>query len=162
MKETYGYFPIFINIQNQKVCIYGGGNIALRRVKTLLDFGAKITVVAPDCTAEIRDFAAEGKVQYIADSWESGSIPDDAFMVIAATSSEAVNHEIYMEAKQKNITANNASNKEECDFYFPAIIRQGAMVAGLTASGTDHKLTRRVAARLRNALKQIMEEESHE
>lgn len=162
MEGTYGYFPIFIDIQNQKVLIYGGGSIALRRVRTLLDFGADITVISPSCKEEISSLAAEGRIQYVSSLWEEGSISADVFMVIAATSDESVNHAIYLEAKQKNLTVNNASNKEECDFYFPAIIRQEAMVAGLTASGTDHKLTRKVAARLRTALKQIMEEESHE
>ncbi|KIR02789.1 hypothetical protein P261_01604 [Lachnospiraceae bacterium TWA4] len=79
-------------------------------------------------------------------------------MVIAATNDFKVNEEIYLEAKSKGILANNASNKEQCDFLFPAIIKEGAMVCGLTASGTDHKLTRKVAASLRKVFGQIIRE----
>ena len=53
---------------------------------------------------------------------------------------------------------NNASNKEQCDFLFPAIIKEGQVVAGLTASGTNHKLVRKVASRLREIFGQIIEE----
>lgn len=149
------YFPIFIPIENKKVLIYGGGKIAVRRVKTLLEFGADITVIAPTVEEELK---CEKRITWKKDIYKEGSIEKDVFCVIAITDNSEVNEAIYKECKSKNIMVNNASNKEECDFLFPAIIKEGQVVAGLTASGTNHKLVRKVAKRLREIFGQIIEE----
>lgn len=149
------YFPIFIPFENKKVLIYGGGKIAVRRVKTLLEFGANITVIAPTVEEELK---CEKRIVWKKDSYKEGSIESDVFCVIAITDDSNVNETIYKECKAKNIMVNNASNKEQCDFLFPAIIKEGQVVAGLTASGTNHKLVRKVASRLREIFGQIIEE----
>ena len=42
------YFPLFIDLTRKKILVAGGGAIALRRVRTLLRFGADIHVIAPE------------------------------------------------------------------------------------------------------------------
>jgi siroheme synthase-like protein len=153
--ENELYFPIFIPIKGKKVVIYGGGKIASRRVDTLLQFGADVYVIAPCLEEKLQNSES---ITWISESYQPGSIEKDAFLVLATTNNHEVNEAIYNECKAKNIMVNNASKKEQCDFFFPAIIKEGQMVAGLSASGSDHKLTRKVAARLREIFGQIIKE----
>lgn len=56
------YFPLFVDLSEKQIVVIGAGNIASRRVRTLLSFADHITVVSPDATEEIAELAAEGKV----------------------------------------------------------------------------------------------------
>lgn len=159
--NTNGYFPMFFNIEGKKVLIVGAGNIALRRVETLLSFGACLTVAAPDQKEQIGRYAEEGKLLLLEQGYTPDMIRQEFFMVIAATDSSQLNREICLEGKRKGILVNNASDKSQCDFYFPAIVRQGDVIAGVCAGGMDHRLVRRVAAGMRNWLKQFMEREEY-
>ena len=49
------YFPLFVDISDKKIVVVGAGKIAARRVKTLVDFGAAIVVVAPQISPELED-----------------------------------------------------------------------------------------------------------
>lgn len=158
---TNGYFPMFFNIEGKKILIVGAGNIALRRVETLLSFGACLTVAAPDQKEQISRYGREGKLLLLEQEYTPDMITPEYFMVIAATSSSQLNREICLEGKNKGILVNNASDKSQCDFYFPAIVRQGEVIAGVCAGGTDHRLVRRVAAGMRSWLKQFMEREEY-
>lgn len=151
-----GYFPMFFNVEGKKVLIVGAGSIALRRVETLLSFGAAITVAAPDWKEEIGRYRNEGKLQLLEQAYTSDLISGEYFMVIAATSNEPLNREICDAGRNRGILVNNASDKSQCDFYFPAIVRQGDVVAGVCAGGKNHRLVRQVAAGMRIWLKQFM------
>ena len=56
------YFPLFINLEKKKVTVIGAGTIASRRIRTLLNFGARITVLAPEASEEVEKLAGEGKL----------------------------------------------------------------------------------------------------
>ena len=51
------YFPLFVNITDKNIRVFGGGTIATRRVKSLLEFGAAVHVVAPEITEELKELA---------------------------------------------------------------------------------------------------------
>ena len=65
------YFPMFVDMTERECLIVGGGNVAYRKVIVMLDFGAKVTVVAEDICDELRkliadDIASEGRTAQIA------------------------------------------------------------------------------------------------
>ena len=72
-------------------------------------------------------------------------------LVMAATNDRAVNHAAAQVCREWNIPISVADCKEECSFYFPAVAIKGSVVAGITASGTDHHLTRNMAQQVREA-----------
>ena len=53
------YFPLFFNMEDREIRVFGGGNIATRRVKMLLEFGAKVSVAAPQITEELEHLAQQ-------------------------------------------------------------------------------------------------------
>ena len=57
-----GYFPMFVDISEMKIIVVGGGTIATRRIKTLLQFASDITVIAPDVTDSLKLLETEGKI----------------------------------------------------------------------------------------------------
>ncbi len=151
MQESVAYFPLFVNLQDKQVLVFGGGVIATRRVLTLLEFGAELIVIAPECSGTILELHEKKKLQYVESSYNAGEI-GSVFLVLAATNQSEVNEKIWMECKEKGIFVNVASDHTKCDFYFPGIIKEDSLVIGVTASGTNHKLVKVMTDKIRNAI----------
>ena len=81
------------------------------------------------------------------------------FMIIAATNCPELNRQICDDGRNAGAFVNIASDKSQCDFYFPAIVRQGEIVAGVCASGKNHSLVRKVAADMRKWLREYMKQQ---
>ena len=122
----------------------GGGKIAARRIKVLAEFGALVTAAAPQICDEVRSLWEAGRIR-----WENRPVKredvEDAFLVIAATDSREANHQVVLWCREAGVPVNAADKKEECDFYFPGIAREGSLIAGVCASGQDHRLAREAA-----------------
>ncbi len=59
------YFPLFIDISQKSIVVVGGGRIAERRVKTLLQFAEDIQVISPKLTEELRCLAESRRIEWI-------------------------------------------------------------------------------------------------
>lgn len=146
------YFPLFLNMEGRKIRVFGGGKIAARRVKILLEFGANVYVTAPEMEEELELLAKCRKgltLDY--NRYCAGELAEEE-MVFAATDDADVNDAIYEECREKGIPVNVASDKEKCDFYFPAVIRTGNLTVGLTSGGEDHRKAAEAAERIRKIL----------
>ncbi|MEG0692082.1 MAG: precorrin-6A reductase [Oscillospiraceae bacterium] len=147
-KELKTYFPLFINLANKLVLVVGGGKIATRRIQTLAKFQCKITVIAPKVTKEVEQLHKTGQIIYQQRMFEPSKLKG-VFLVVAATNDRAVNHKISILAKEKGIYHSIADCKEECNFFFPAIIETKDTVIGLTAEGKSHKAASEMADKIR-------------
>ena len=147
------YFPMFVDLTDKNIVVVGGGNIATRRVKTLLQFTRNVTAVAPKVTAELQELGKAGYVNLIMRPVKRTDC-QMAYMVIAATNDWKLNDEIYRVCKEEGIYVNVADDKNKCDFYFPGIYMHDEVVVGITASGLNHKRARKV----RVAIQEAMEE----
>ena len=78
------YFPMFIDLSDKKIVVVGGGNIATRRIRTLLQFTRNITAIAPKSTMELQELGKTGYVNLITRPVKRSDF-DMAYMVIAAT-----------------------------------------------------------------------------
>lgn len=146
------YFPLFINLKEKEILVFGGGTIATRRVKSLLPYEAMIRVAAPEISEELKQLAAEHKnltLEYRKYRPSELQRPD---FVLAATSDETVNNIIFRECRHKEIPVNVASDKEKCDFFFPGIVQQGDITVGITANGKNHKKAAEVTEKIRELL----------
>ena len=145
------YFPLYTDIRGFKILMVGGGNIALRRLKTLQMFHEHITVISPSVCKEIEDMALEGFVTWISRSYVPGDLKNFD-MVLAATDDREVNHTVFLEARREKIPVNISDCKEECSFYFPSVIKDGDIVIGVTSGGADHKKIKQTADRIRSLI----------
>ena len=156
--KTKRYFPMFIDLSDKKIVVVGGGNIATRRVRTLLQFTRNITAIAPKCTMELQELGKTGYVHLITRPVKRSDF-DMAYMVIAATNDWKLNDEIHRICKEQGIYVNVASDREQCDFYFPGIYMQDEFVVGITASGLDHKKAKKIREEIQKVLERIAQED---
>ena len=152
------FFPMFVDLSDKKIVVVGGGNIATRRIKTLLQFTRNITAVAPKTTMELHELGKAGFVNLINRPVKRSDFTM-AFMVIAATNDWKLNDEIYRVCKEEGIYVNVADDKSKCDFYFPGIYMQDEVVVGITASGLNHKKARKVRVAIQEAMEASDNEE---
>lgn len=152
------FFPMFVDLSDKKIVVVGGGNIATRRIKTLLQFTRNIIAVAPKTTMELHELGKAGFVNLINRPVKRSDFAM-AFMVIAATNDWKLNDEIYRVCKEEGIYVNVADDKSKCDFYFPGIYMQDEVVVGITASGLNHKKARKVRVAIQEAMEASDNEE---
>ena len=150
------YFPMFVDMTERECLIVGGGNVAYRKVIVMLDFGAKVTVVAEDICDELRkltidDIASEDKtgsytankenrITFIKRRFERKDC-DGMEMVIAATDDNDSNHELAESCKAKDIMVNAVDQKADCSFIFPSYIKEKNLVAAFSSGGNSPVLT---------------------
>lgn len=145
------YFPFFVSIENRQILVAGGGKIACRRIRTLLAFGACITVVSPVLCEELEQLAGEEKITVIRrkagkEEWK------DLFLFLACTDDPEENHRLCQQARAAGVPVNNCSEKEDCDFYFPSVIRDEELVIGINAGGSDHGKVKKVRRQIEGCL----------
>lgn len=146
------YFPMFMNMEEKTVLVFGAGQIAARRVEVLLRFGCIITLEAPHISPELEDVIRGHRITIIKQEYQPGDVPEETDYVLAITDNEEVNDRIYRECRHKEIPVNVASDRSKCDFYFPAIIESEDIIIGITSSGSNHKKVSELAEKLREQL----------
>lgn len=145
-------FPVFIRLAGANVFIAGGGKVAARRASKLLEFGARLTIAAPELSPEMEAVAAAPAVTWLQREYASGDL-DGATLAIAATNDRAVNHRISLDARNRGILVSVADNRDDCTFFFPALLQSNRLTAGLISNNGDHTLVRDAAAALRTEMK---------
>ena len=150
------FFPLFVNLEEKPVLVIGGGAIAERRVCSLLDFGCKIVVTAPEVTEKLEKLSKNRKIVWKQDVYSKNDIgehvsgeKDAQWFFVLAAAEDSVNARVVKDCKEAGIPVNNASRKEDCDFYFPGLIKEQEVVIGVTSSGSDHKLVAALSKRIR-------------
>lgn len=128
------YYPVNLDIQNQNCLVVGGGFVSSRKVKTLLDCGAKVTVVSPDVTKQLRDFSISGSITWNNRHYRTSDI-DGMFLVIGATDDEELNRQISSDARKRNILCNIADRPKACNFILPSIVNRGDLIIAISTSG---------------------------
>ena len=158
------YFPMFIDIEGKHILVVGAGKIALRRVQTLLQFRARIKVIEKEIPKEQKEafhlLVSEGKIVLEEKAFEESDLTEALFLVLAATNVKKLNHEICMLCRKRKILANTATDRTDCDFYFPAVAVQEELVVGITGDGSDHRKVAETAARIRKVLEMEHEEKN--
>lgn len=141
------YFPMFIDIADKKILVAGGGTIALRRIRTLLKFGADIHVIAPDLCEELTQLEEEGKIKTEHREYRTGDIRGEQ-IVLAATDDHEVNRKIWEECRAAGIIVNVADDKKLCDFYFPSVVMTDEAVIGINSGGADPSITKKIRRKI--------------
>ncbi len=128
------YYPVNLNISNRNCIVVGGGGVGTRKVISLLECGAHVTVVSPETSAHLAKLAASKTIIWRQRSYQASDL-DGMFLVIGATDDEELNHRIYKDAEQSNILCNIADRPKSCNFILPAVVRQGDLILTISTSG---------------------------
>lgn len=137
------YFPFMMDIERKDCLVVGGGKIACRKVTDLLQFGARVTVIANEICQEIRKVSLEEASHVgLVDRPFMESDLTGRFLVIAATNDEELNRRISKNCMDLGILANAVDIKDACSFIFPAMIKQDDLVEGtnlIYVAGAEHR-----------------------
>jgi len=146
-------FPLFFKLEDRKVLIVGGGEVALRKADLLSRAGACITILAPDISHELQALLTDSKHEFIYENYNK-TYMSGARVIIAATDDETLNHQIHADATELNIPVNVVDTPHLCDFIFPAIIDRNPIVIGISSNGKAPVLARLLRARLETLIPQ--------
>ena len=141
------HYPIFLDLKDRHVLVVGAGKVALRKTRGLLEAGARVTVVAPECEAEFEDLP----VRLVRRRFRASDLAS-ALLVFAATDDRLTNHRIAIAAKGRGQFANIADSAEECGFLVPARVNRGEVQIAVSTGGESPRLT----AELRKKLEEIL------
>ena len=130
------YFPMFVDIKKKKCLIVGGGTVALRKVKVLLDFGADVVVVALEVISKIKEYP----VTVYQRNFEKEDL-QGCELVVAATDDAGLNHKIAEAAQKQKIPVNAVDQQEDCSFIFPSYVREQELVGAFSSGGNSPVLT---------------------
>ena len=121
--------------------VVGGGTIAERKVKTLLECGAEVTVVSPDLTPRLQSRAKKGQIKHLSREYQDGDY-QGMYILIAATDYMELNRSIGVEARKNGVVVNVVDDPEYCDFIAPSIFRRGEITLAISTGGASPALAR--------------------
>jgi len=142
-------FPLFLKLEGRPVLVVGGGEIAEGKIASLLHTGASVHAVAPTATPAISAWAREARIQWHKRRFQADDVKDHD-LVIAATSSADVNHQVYAEARRQRVLCNVVDDPPYCDFYFPAVVRRGDLQIAISTGGQSPALAQQLRLQLEN------------
>jgi len=140
-------FPIFVNLRDRKVLVVGAGTIGASKCESLLRAGADVHVVAPAACAWIEEQSAAKNLHWDRRQFSADDL-QGMFLCVAATDSETTNHAIFDEARKRNVLCNVVDDPDYCDFFYPAVVRRGALQIAVSTSGLSPALARRLRVEL--------------
>lgn len=146
------YFPMFVDLTDANCLVVGGGSVALRKVNVLLDFGAKVHVIAKEISVDLAALSEETDHLLLEQREFTPFDLQDRKLVIVATSDNELNGQIYMMCSEGGIPVNVVDDQEKCSFIFPSYIKEQNLVGAFSSGGNSPALTQY----LKNKEKEIL------
>ena len=140
-------FPLFLKLRGRRCVVVGAGKVSEGKIKGLIAAKARVSVVAPDATPQIKKWHKSGAIRWAKREFGPRDI-DGAFLVVAATSSNEVHRAIYREARKRCVLCNIVDVPPLCDFYYPAVVRRGALQIAISTGGASPALAKSLRERL--------------
>jgi len=145
--------PIFLKLEGRRCLLVGAGTVALEKIGSLLKTGLRLRVVAPEARAEVRELAAEEKLEWVQREFEAADL-DGNFIVIAATDVPEVNAAVYREAVARGIACNSVDDIPNCDFFFGSVVSRGDLQIAISTAGESPAVAQRLRREIDEQLPQ--------
>ena len=139
--KKFPYYPIFLDVEDRGVTIIGGGNVCARKAETMLRYGARVTVVAPEIADEIERLARYGSIAIKRKAYDASDL-DGASIVIASTDDESINGRVARDCRRRKIPVNVVDVTHLCEFIVPAIVEKGSIQLAVSTGGKSPALAR--------------------
>jgi precorrin-2 dehydrogenase / sirohydrochlorin ferrochelatase len=140
-------FPAFLKLAGRRCLVVGAGAIAEDKIESLIRAGAKVRVVAPAATEQIRAWALAKKIRWEPRRFRPADLAG-TFLVIAATSSSSLHAKIFREARRRGVLCNAVDDPAHCDFYYGAVVHRGDLQIAISTGGHSPALAQRLRKKL--------------
>lgn len=148
------YFPMFLDVENKSILVVGGGEVACRKVDSLLRAGADVTLVSPKVAPYLQQLVDENKLHWVQNFYSSRIISKEYLQVWATTDNPSLNHQVYSDAKKLGILVNVVDDLPYCDFITPSMINRGRIQIAISSGGASPVLVRNIREKLETVLPQ--------
>lgn len=147
-------YPIYLDLSSAQAVVIGAGSVAARKVKTLIEAGARVKVVAKRIEKDFEKSCRHLDLEILESEYSRSNL-SDAFLVIAATDDNELNTRIYNDCRELKILCNVVDVPDLCNFYVPSIVRRGDIQIAISTNGKCPAY----AARLRKMLQELITED---
>ena len=148
------YFPMFLDVENKPILVVGGGEVACRKVDSLLRAGADVTLVSPKVEPYLKQLVDDNKVRWVQNFYSSQLISQNYLQVWATTDNPDLNHQVHNDAKEMGILVNVVDDLPYCDFITPSMINRGRIQIAISSGGASPVLVRNIREKLETVLSQ--------
>ncbi|EEX92315.1 uroporphyrin-III C-methyltransferase [Vibrio orientalis CIP 102891 = ATCC 33934] len=148
------YFPLFVNLNHKPVLVVGGGEVASRKVDSLVRAGASVTIVSPQVEDYLSQLIDKGECQWIQGFYSEELLETSYVQVWATTDNPSLNHQVHRDAKRKGILVNVVDDLPYCDFITPSMINRGRIQLAISSGGAAPVLIRNMREKIEAVLPQ--------
>ena len=147
------FYPAYINLQDRKCLVIGGGTVAERKVVAMLISGGDVTVISPDATELVAFLAHIGTIRWHKRQVKAGDTTG-YFLVCAATDFTDINTAVFTEAYEKNNIrlVNVVDVIPQCTFAAASVVTDGELMLSISTSGKSPAMSRRIREYLEKVL----------
>jgi len=145
------FFPLFLRLQDRRCVIFGGGELAARKIRLLMKFGTDIVVIAPEFETAVLGMGGSPQVTLRTKHFEPVDL-DGATLVIVATEDKVFSQMAANEAHRRNLPVNVVDDFSACSFIMPSIIDRSPIVVAVSTGGVSPVLARLLRTRLEAAV----------
>ena len=140
-------YPVNLQIAGRCCAVVGGGCVAERKVLSLLEAGACVTVVSPKLTDCLQALVRDNHIAHVDKDYQQGDM-QKYFIVICATDDVAINSLVAKEARQTGALVNVVDDPLLCDFTVPARVTRGDVLLTVSTGGKSPALARKLREEL--------------
>lgn len=141
------YLPIFIDVSGRTCVVIGGGVIAERKVRSLIEAGAAVVVISPEVTAGLTAMVDAETISHLQRAYRHGDLVG-AFLAFAAIGDRATAQAAAAEARERGVPINVADVPELCAFMAPAVVHRGGLRIAISTGGASPALARKIREEL--------------
>lgn len=138
-------YPVTLNLKGKFCTVVGGGNVALRKVKSLLAQGAEVTVISPALHPDL--LAIQGQFVWMNSIYKEGQL-EGSFLVIAATNQRDVNHQIAQWCEENQMLVNVIDSLQESSFTVNSVVQRGNLQLTVSTNGISPAISKKIRQQL--------------
>ncbi len=144
MPERYS---ISLDLIGKDCLVVGGGQVAERKVLSLLECGARVKLVSPEISPGLRTLVENGAIVYRLGRYRTSDL-EGVFLVIGATNREEVNRQISDDCLAQNLLVNIVDDPAKGNFFVPAVAKRGSLSITVSTGGKSPMLARKIREEL--------------
>ena len=152
-------YPVMLNLEGRRVIVIGGGSVAVRKARDLLDNDALVTVISPTFIDEFDELKKRyaGRLDLQQRSYRKGDL-QGALIVFSATNNRELNRVVYNEETELNIFINAVDDPGNCTFTVPSSCTRGDLVVTVSTGGVSPALSARMRREIEKYIPESIED----
>jgi precorrin-2 dehydrogenase/sirohydrochlorin ferrochelatase len=145
--NTASLFPMFLKREGRNCLVLGAGSVGEQKIRSLLDCGAELRVVAPSASAAVQQWAQNGLLTWFPREFRPSDL-DGVFLVGRCDFDRRCEPRHLPRSSARGILCNVVDDPPHCDFYYPAVVRRGQLRIAISTAGLSPALAQRIRKQL--------------